>query len=251
MSRNVPVFEIQLKGLNLTEGDELKLVCKVNSDTAITAKWFRDGVEVAPDPLVATKIEPDGSVLLTIASCIPGDAGKYRCEVTNQTGTSSSEANVSVKALKREKPIIIDGLKATAFDEDKPGKVEAKVGGFPKPDVHWLKDGKPITDPRIKIETKPDGTTILAIDKVKPEDAGEYSIVAKNDQGENKSSAPVTVNSKLNRQSYLIKTRTQGHRIISDRHMKYDIYYMTFRVYGRLNRACQFYVVFPEEYLFF
>ncbi|XP_022664918.1 obscurin-like isoform X4 [Varroa destructor] len=196
VSRNVPVFEIQLKGLNLTEGDELKLVCKVNSDTAITAKWFRDGVEVAPDPLVATKIEPDGSVLLTIASCIPGDAGKYRCEVTNQTGTSSSEANVSVKALKREKPIIIDGLKATAFDEDKPGKVEAKVGGFPKPDVHWLKDGKPITDPRIKIETKPDGTTILAIDKVKPEDAGEYSIVAKNDQGENKSSAPVTVNKK-------------------------------------------------------
>lgn len=191
-----PQFETQLKGLKLTEGEELKLVCKVKSEVPITAKWFKDGKEVPADKRVAQKLEPDGTVLLVIPNCVPGDAGKYRCEVTNQYGTSPSEADVTVQELKREKPMFIDGLKATAFDEGKPGKLEAKVGGFPKPEIQWLKDGKPISDPRLKVETKPDGTTTLKIDNVKPEDAGEYAIVAKNDQGENKSSAPVTVNSK-------------------------------------------------------
>lgn len=191
----VPVFETQLKGLKLTEGEELKLLCKVKSETPITAKWFKDGKEVAADKRVSIKLEPDGTVVLVIAECKPEDAGKYRCEVTNQYGTSPSEADVSVTALKREKPLFINGLKATTFDDGKPGKLEAKVGGFPKPEIQWLKDGKPISDPRCKVETKPDGTTTLKIDDAKPGDAGEYSIVAKNDQGENKSSAPVTVNS--------------------------------------------------------
>lgn len=190
-----PVFETQLKGLKLTEGEELKLLCKVKSEVPITAKWFKDGKEVPADKRVVLKIEPDGTVVLVIANCVPGDAGKYRCEVTNQYGTSPSEADVSVEELKREKPLFIDGLKPTALDDGKPGKLEAKVGGFPKPEIQWLKDDKPITDPRLKVETKPDGTTALKIDSVKPEDAGEYAIVAKNDLGEGKSTAPVTVNS--------------------------------------------------------
>lgn len=63
------------------------------------------------------------------------------------------------------------------------------------PDVKWIKDGKDLPeDNRIRSTTSPGGDVALTIDPVKPEDAGKYDLVAANDQGECRTSAPVTVN---------------------------------------------------------
>lgn len=60
-----------------------------------------------------------------------------------------------------------------------------------------LKDGKEIKPSnRVESVEEPDGTVSLVIKNARPEDAGNYSLVAQNVKGEVKSSAPVTVNRK-------------------------------------------------------
>lgn len=56
-----------------------------------------------------------------------------------------------------------------------------------------MKDGKPVPkNDHFSIEESEDGTVALLIDKVGPSDAGQYSIVATNEDGEARSEAPVT-----------------------------------------------------------
>lgn len=57
-----------------------------------------------------------------------------------------------------------------------------------------MKDCKEIAEsPHMKPDRSDDGQVTLAIDKVKPEDAGEYIVVAENELGDASSGAPVTV----------------------------------------------------------
>lgn len=60
-----------------------------------------------------------------------------------------------------------------------------------------VKDGQELPDDsRIRSTTSPGGDVALTIDPVKPEDAGNYSLVAANDEGECRTTVPVTVNRK-------------------------------------------------------
>lgn len=57
-----------------------------------------------------------------------------------------------------------------------------------------MKDGNEVVpDRRVHVEEKPDGSSVLVFDKVRPKDAGEYVVVAKNDSGQVSSKAPMTV----------------------------------------------------------
>ena len=56
-----------------------------------------------------------------------------------------------------------------------------------------MKDGKLIPkNGHFSVEESEDGTVALLIDKVSPSDAGQYSIIAINEDGEARSEAPVT-----------------------------------------------------------
>lgn len=56
-----------------------------------------------------------------------------------------------------------------------------------------LKDGKPVSrNGHFSSEDSDDGTVVLLIDKVSADDAGLYSILAINEDGEARTEAPVT-----------------------------------------------------------
>lgn len=75
-----------------------------------------------------------------------------------------------------------------------PLKLEAQVVAFPNPEVQWLKDGIPIRPSKeIYFSNDPNGMISMSIDKLRPEDAGVYSLVASNDLGEVTSSTQVDV----------------------------------------------------------
>ncbi|XP_037503799.1 obscurin isoform X1 [Rhipicephalus sanguineus] len=190
-----PEFVIELKNADLLEGQPLHLVGKVKSDSPFTAEWLKDGEKLEPSSRVALSQEPDGTVLLSIDHATPADAGKYVCVAKNPEGKAESTSAVKVAELPKYEPKIVDELKPAVFTEGEPGKLEAKVSGDPMPDVKWIKDGKELPDDnRIRSTTSPGGDVALTIDPVKPEDAGKYDLVAANDEGECRTSAPVSVN---------------------------------------------------------
>lgn len=75
-----------------------------------------------------------------------------------------------------------------------PLKLEARVDAFPNPQLQWLKDGFPIRPSKeINFVNEPNGLIGLTIDKLRPEDAGVYSLVVTNELGEITGTANVQV----------------------------------------------------------
>jgi hypothetical protein len=73
--------------------------------------------------------------------------------------------------------------------------LELKMRGYPKPNVKWSKDGKPLTvdGNRFKF-INPDAETVaLIINKVTPDDAGKYEVTLSNDLGEAKTQGVLTL----------------------------------------------------------
>lgn len=62
-------------------------------------------------------------------------------------------------------------------------RFQVTVGGFPSPNVTWLKDGRPVTNgPRFRTIEK-FNTKILEIAHLSPQDTGNYTIAIQNDGG--------------------------------------------------------------------
>lgn len=63
--------------------------------------------------------------------------------------------------------------------------LEAKVLGYPNPDVKWYHEGKEIkAEGRYKFLFEDQETITLVIKNVNPRDCGSYKIIAKNELGE-------------------------------------------------------------------
>lgn len=78
-----------------------------------------------------------------------------------------------------------------------PLRLETQIEAVPNPQVQWFKDGMPIRQTEgLNFESEPNGVMVLSIDKVRPENAGEYSIVVTNPLGEATSSCAVQVDDK-------------------------------------------------------
>lgn len=71
--------------------------CSVGGEPNPTCKWFKDGKEITEaDGYKFVELE-DGTRRLEIASVEVAKAGVFRCEATNEAGTSSTEAELSVE----------------------------------------------------------------------------------------------------------------------------------------------------------
>lgn len=63
-------------------------------------------------------------------------------------------------------------------------RLQVKVDGKPKPKVTWLKDGHPIMPSNeFIIEDFEDGTSVLTITEIFPDDVGNVVVVAENPLG--------------------------------------------------------------------
>lgn len=84
------------------------------------------------------------------------------------------------------------------------GKAEFQcvIKGEPLPTVTWLKDNTEVEESeefQVKFE---DGVSMLTIPDVYPEDAGKYTVVAKNELGTAMSTAELIVEGKKNLRVY-------------------------------------------------
>lgn len=76
--------------------------------------------------------------------------------------------------------------------------LEAKILGFPKPQVKWYHDGQEVkASGRFKFLFEDDESMTLVIKNVVADDAGIYKIVAKNELGEDTTELKLTVKGKF------------------------------------------------------
>ncbi|CAL1291290.1 unnamed protein product [Larinioides sclopetarius] len=189
-----PEFIKKLSDMEANEGDlGLIMNTTLKGYPPPSVKWYQGENSLENDKSFIITTENDGaSHSLKVKKVNRSNAGKYTCEATNEMGQATTSGVLSVNVLVK-KPEIEQELKPTQLVEGKPGKLVAKVSGEPKPKITWLKEGRPIAlNGRFSMEEAGDGTVALLISNVTPDDAGLYSLVVTNDEGEATSQAPVS-----------------------------------------------------------
>lgn len=107
--------------------------------------------------------------------------------------------------FQEEKPILVAPefvikIQDVSVRERETARFECKVKGEPAPSVVWYHDGTPLkSDDIYQIVPGPDGESALVLPEAYPEDAGTYSVMAKNDVGQVECQAVLTIIGKLHK----------------------------------------------------
>ncbi|XP_053597033.1 obscurin isoform X2 [Microplitis demolitor] len=204
MIRLPPTFaELLPRSQQIEEDAPLVFDVEVDGSPFPKVTWFKDGEEIKPDDHVKIETQPNGSTKLTIEKCTPTDSGAYKIIAKNNNGESTSQCAVAIKPTPR-KPSFSKPLEDVTVTAGQPLKLEAQVVAFPSPEVQWFKDGLPVRQsPDIEFINEPNGLMGISIDKVKPENAGTYSLVVKNKLGDVTGKAVVTVEAKEKKPEFL------------------------------------------------
>ncbi|KAJ4923666.1 hypothetical protein JOQ06_014150 [Pogonophryne albipinna] len=220
-----PTLVSGLKNTNVTEGESVTLECQISGNPAPSIMWFREDYKI--ESSIDFHISYESTVAqLVIREAFAEDSGRFTCTATSEAGTVSTscyllvqvsediESREEVAAESAEKPEREEAPEETesqVSEADVPdaapvflrkpsiqkleegGSVvfDCKVGGSPKPHVIWKKGGVPLTTGyRYKVTYKKEtGECKLEISMTFADDAGEYSVFAKNQLGEVSASA--------------------------------------------------------------
>lgn len=234
-STQPPEFKTPIKDQNeIREGGFAHFEARLEpvGDSTLRVEWLKDGRTVEASSRI-TSFFNFGYVALTIKDVTIHDVGHYTCRAYNAMGQATTTAQLSVVSKKdiifdsqhpgglekiqhledtsrytrtskeevqtTQKPRFLGPLKGTnKIVEGQRAHFEARVE--PQSDmtlkIEWYFNGKPI-QPANRIQTYHDfGYVALDIMAVREEDAGTYTVVARNALGEAQLSASMVVESK-------------------------------------------------------
>ncbi|NXK97014.1 HMCN1 protein, partial [Formicarius rufipectus] len=155
----------------------VSLFCEVTGNPFPVISWYKEDIQVVESS--AVQISHNGKIL-KLLKAVPEDAGQYSCKAINVAGSSEKLFNLDI--------LVAPGIAGA----DSPGEVtvilsqeislECRAKGFPAPDIHWFKDGKPLFlgDPNVELL---DRDQVLRIKNVRRVDKGRYQCSATNTAG--------------------------------------------------------------------
>jgi serine/threonine protein kinase len=157
-----------------------------------TFTWFKSGQEFDPDDRFKVLFKDEEDTLALVFQHInPEDAGLYTCVANTGSGKISCSAELSVEGtvsqmLKApEPPKILANLSSAETSPGGSAMMELKMKGYPRPNIRWTKDGKPLAAGDRHKFVYPDTESVaLIINKVTGDDVGTYKAVLHNDLGE-------------------------------------------------------------------
>ncbi|XP_059609271.1 obscurin isoform X5 [Phlebotomus argentipes] len=192
-----PSFVKPLSDAKVVVGDVLKLEAEVIGFPVPEVQWFKDGVPVRLSPEVNFICQPNGIIGLVIDSARAEDQGTYTVKIMNKLGDVEGKAHAEVEP-KPQKPGFVAELKDAKGIEGFPVTMNVKTTGHPPPEIKWMHNGEEIRpSEHFKVDTTPKGASTLVIDRVEPKDAGEYKVIATNDEGAATSKAHLSVKPKM------------------------------------------------------
>ncbi|KAM5141523.1 myopalladin isoform 2-T2 [Mantella aurantiaca] len=168
------------------EGRLCRLDCKVSGLPPPDIMWVLNGIPVAPDATHKMLVRENGIHSLLIDPLSQADAGTYTCIATNKTGQNSFSLELSVMAKEVQRPpVFLEKLQNSGVPEGHPVRLESRVIGMPPPVFYWKKDNETIPAHKHRISMHQDATgyVCLLIQPAKKEDAGWYTLSAKNEAG--------------------------------------------------------------------
>uniref|UniRef100_H0VN85 Hemicentin 2 n=1 Tax=Cavia porcellus TaxID=10141 RepID=H0VN85_CAVPO len=159
--------------VTVSPGETAVLSCQVLGDAPYNLTWVRDWRVL---PASMGRITQLANLSLEIRGVVPSDSGRYQCMASNANGATRA----STWLLVREVPQVSIDTRAQSFSQGVEVKVSCSASGYPTPHLSWSREGLPLQeDSRTRVD--PQGT--LIIQRVAPEDAGNYTCRAANEVG--------------------------------------------------------------------
>ncbi|XP_072292766.1 myopalladin isoform X2 [Eucyclogobius newberryi] len=168
------------------EGKLCRLDCKVSGLPNPELMWLVNGRPIYPDMYHRMLVRENGVHSLVIDPLTQKDAGAYTCIASNKAGQSSFSLELSVVEKEtKHPPHFVEKLQNVGIPEGTPVRLECRAVGVPAPAIFWKKDNEtiPRTKDRISMHQDPTGYVCLLIQPTAKEDAGWYTVSAKNEAG--------------------------------------------------------------------
>ncbi|XP_067277723.1 myopalladin isoform X2 [Pseudorasbora parva] len=168
------------------EGRLCRLDCKVSGLPHPEIMWLLNGKPIYPDLTHRMLVRENGIHSLVIDPLTQADDGTYTCIASNKAGQSSFclQLKVVEKEIKQA-PHFVEKLQNTGIAEGAPVRLECRVVGMPQPLIYWKKDNDtiPHSKDRVSMHQDTTGYVCLLIQPTRKEDAGWYTVSAKNEAG--------------------------------------------------------------------
>ncbi|TSN30219.1 Palladin [Bagarius yarrelli] len=172
--------------LIVQEGRLCRMDCKVSGLPTPDLIWQLNGQTIRPDSSHKMLVRENGVHSLVIEPVTSRDAGVYTCIASNRAGQNSFNLELIVAAKEMHKaPSFIEKLQNTSVAEGYPVRLECRVSGVPFPQIFWKKENESITHNTDRISMHQDnfGYLCMIIQPALKEDAGWYTVSAKNEAG--------------------------------------------------------------------
>ncbi|KAM7355886.1 zormin isoform 2-T2 [Cochliomyia hominivorax] len=176
------------------EGSSYEFSCVVTGNPLPTVQWYKNDkcIDDSPDYVISYN---NGEAKLRFEEVFLEDDAVYTCSASNPAGIEHCSASLIVEPLEpTEMPHFKIPLTNAMARVGQKIKLEALIGGIPRPDIYWLHNGKPFYPRDIKYEY---GRVTVIIPQAYPNDTGVYVLTAKNLAGEAYSSCNVIVKGRL------------------------------------------------------
>ncbi|KAM6150072.1 palladin isoform 1-T1 [Erethizon dorsatum] len=172
--------------LTVQEGKLCRMDCKVSGLPTPDLSWQLDGKPIRPDSAHKMLVRENGVHSLIIEPVTSRDAGIYTCIATNRAGQNSFSLELVVAAKEAHKPpAFVEKLQNTGVADGYPVRLECRVFGVPPPQIFWKKENESLTHSTDRVSMHQDnhGYICLLIQGATKEDAGWYTVSAKNEAG--------------------------------------------------------------------
>lgn len=192
-----PHFVEQLTDALVPAGTECTLSCRFSGTQPITTIWLRNDSPITNYPqYVVHNDSVCGS--LTIPDASINDAATFTCHISNCYGSATTMAQLTVQHVEQYAdamwpPHFTRPLTNSTANAGSSVCWSCFVEGNPLPTIQWFKDDRCLdVEPRYDISFN-NGESIFQLDVVSANDAGQYTIVAKNDMGTDQCTAVLNV----------------------------------------------------------
>lgn len=190
-----PEFVETLSNVQVVPGEDARLECQLGGGSpANKIEWFKDDKLLKEKDGLKFELTDDVCALL-IPKASPHDCGVYQCVATNDSGSSTTTAELSIpEPVSESKADVTETEMPPVFTEEAQDgsvtvldggnvRLEARIGGVPTPVVEWFKDETPVDIGEHFVKIVDGDRHCLDIVHVSPGDSGTYKCVGTNHLG--------------------------------------------------------------------
>lgn len=166
------------RDLYVKAGEDFELHCQAEGYPEPQVSWEKDGGSNFPAASDKRMDYSSEKKVFVFKNATPVDSGEYTCKATNDAGSASASALVTVL----EAPHFVNPIRHEVVVSVSDNAVlQCLVRGAPGPTVTWFKNGKIVKrSSRIMFA---EAGQVLVITEVKEDDSDKYSCEASNSEG--------------------------------------------------------------------